>query len=240
MFRQALDRDSAPQLVTPASNTNFYVARLSPDGAWILLEGRSIASHKIALYRVGLRGGAPQLLFNTEGFVQFWCTNKAANLCVFGRPSTGNNELVVAAFNPRGGPGRELVRIPLEAGSSGDIGFDYSWQLSPDGSQIAIVKGHGNQIRLVPLAGGQTRTITTKGHSDLIELNWAIDSQSMFVSTLEPGGANLLHVDLNGDIQPVWQQSQATDTFGFPSPDGRHLAILGSNAESNVWLINNF
>jgi len=86
MFRQALDRDSAPQLVTPASNTNFYVARLSPDGAWILLEGRSIASHKIALYRVGLRGGAPQLLFNTEGFVQFWCTNKAANLCVFVRP----------------------------------------------------------------------------------------------------------------------------------------------------------
>jgi Tol biopolymer transport system component len=240
MFRQALDRDSAPQLVTPASNTNFYVARLSPDGAWILLEGRSIASHKIALYRVGLRGGAPQLLFNTEGFVQFWCTNKAANFCVFGRPSTGNNELVVAAFNPRGGPGRELVRIPLEAGSSGDIGFDYSWQLSPDGSQIAIVKGHGNQIRLVPLAGGQTRTITTKGHSDLIELNWAIDSQSMFVSTLEPGGANLLHVDLNGNIQPVWQQSQATDTLGFPSPDGRHLAILGSNAESNVWLINNF
>jgi len=240
MFRQALDRDSAPQLVTPASNTNFYVARLSPDGAWILLEGRSIASHKIALYRVGLGGGAPQLLFNTEGFVQFWCTNKAANLCVFGRPSTGNNELVIVAFNPRGGPGRELVRIPLEAGSSGDIGFDYSWQLSPDGSQIAIVKEHGNQIRLVPLAGGQSRTITTKGHSDLIELNWAIDSQSMFVSTLEPGGANLLHVDLNGDIQPVWQQSQATDTLGFPSPDGRHLAILGSNAESNVWLINNF
>jgi serine/threonine protein kinase len=240
MFRQALDRDSAPQLVTPVSNTNFYVARLSPDGAWILLEGRSIASHKIALYRVGLKGGAPQLLFNTEGFVQFWCTNKAANLCVFGRPSTGNTELVVAAFNPRGGPGRELVRIPLEAGSSGDIGYDYSWQLSPDGSQIAIVKGHGNQIRLVPLAGGQTRTITTKGHSDLIEVNWAIDSQSMFVSTVEPGGANLLHVDLNGDIQPVWQQSQATETFGFPSPDGRHLAILGSNAESNVWLINNF
>jgi len=240
IFRQALDRDSAPQLVTPASNTNFYVARLSPDGAWILLEGRSITSHKIALYRVGLRGGAPQLLFNTEGFVQFWCTNKAANLCVFGRPSTGNNELVVAAFNQRGGPGRELVRIPLEAGSSGDIGFDYSWQLSPDGSQIAIVKGHGNQIRLVPLAGGPTRTITTRGHSNLIDLNWAIDSQSMFVSTLELAGANLLHVDLNGEIHPVWQQSQATETLGFPSPDGRHLAILGSNAESNVWLINNF
>jgi serine/threonine protein kinase len=240
VFRQPLNPGSAPQLITPAGDTNFLVARLSPDGAWILLEGRAIGSHKIGLYRVGLRGGVPQLLFNTEGFVQFWCTNRAANLCVFGRPSAGNNELVVAAFNPSGGPGRELVRIPVEAGSSADIGFDYSWQLSPDGSQIGIVKGHGNQIRLVPLGGGPTRTMTPKGHSDLIDLSWANDSQSMFVSTLEPGGANLLHVDLNGDTQPVWQQSQATDTWGFPSPDGRHLAILGTSSEANVWTIDNF
>jgi serine/threonine protein kinase len=240
IYRQPLNPGSVPQVITPAGDTNFLVARLSPDGAWILLEGRAIGSHKIGLYRVGLRGGVPQLLFNTEGFVQFWCTNRAANLCVFGRPSAGNNELVVAAFNPRGGPGRELVRIPVEAGSSADIGFDYSWQLSPDGSQIGIVKGHGNQILLVPLGGGPTRTMTPKGHSDLIDLSWANDSQSMFVSTLEPGGANLLHVDLNGDTQPVWQQSQATDTWGFPSPDGRHLALTGASSEANVWMIGNF
>jgi len=60
-----------------------------------------------------------------------------ANLLRVRAASAGNNELVVAAFNPRGGPGRELVRIPVEAGSSADIGFDYSWQLSPDGSQLA-------------------------------------------------------------------------------------------------------
>jgi hypothetical protein len=240
VFRQALDRDSAPQLVTPADDKNFLVARLSPDGAWMLLEGRAIGSHKIGLYRVGLRGGVPQLLFNTEGFVQFWCTNRAANLCVFGRPSAGNNELVITAFNPGGGPGRELVRIPVEAGSSADIGFDYSWQLSPDGSQIGIVKRHGNQILLVPLGGGPTRTMTPKGHSDLADLSWANDSQSMFVSTLEPGGANLLHVNLNGHTQRVWQQSQATDTWGAPSPDGRHLAISGTSSEANVWMISNF
>jgi Tol biopolymer transport system component len=240
VFRQALDRDSAPQLVTPADDKNFLVARLSPDGAWMLLEGRAIGSHKIGLYRVGLRGGVPQLLFNTEGFVQFWCTNRAANLCVFGRPSAGNNELVIAAFNPGGGPGRELLRVPVEAGRSADIGFDYSWQLSPDGSQIGIVKRHGNQILLVPLGGGPTRTMTPKGHSDLADLSWANDSQSMFVSTLEPGGANLLHVNLNGHTQRVWQQSQATDTWGAPSPDGRHLAISGTSSEANVWMISNF
>ena len=240
IYRQPLNQGNAPQLITPAGDTNFLVARSSPDGASILLEGQTIGSRRIALYRVGLRGGVPQLLFNTQGFVQYWCTNRAANLCVFGRPSAGNTELVVAAFNPSGGPGRELARIPVEAGSSADIGFDYSWQISPDGSQIGIVKERGNQILLVPLGGGPSRTITPKGHSDLINLSWANDSQSMFVSTLEPGGANLLHVDLNGDTQSVWRQSQVTETWGFPSPDGRHLAISGSNSEANVWLINNF
>src|SRR6267154_1862215 len=216
MYRQALDPGSTPQLITRAADTNFYAARLSPDGAWILLEGAPSGSRKLGLYRVDLRGGVPQLLFLTEGFVQFWCTNKAGNLCVFGRPSAEKNELVVAAFDPLGGQGKELVRIPLETGSSADIGFDYSWQLSPDGSQIGIVKRHGHHIRLVSLGGRQTRTITVKGYSDLQELNWAIDSQSMFVSSTEPGASALLHVGLNGDAQPVWQQFQPKQRLQVP------------------------
>jgi serine/threonine protein kinase/Tol biopolymer transport system component len=240
MYRQALDPGSTPQLITRAADTNFYAARLSPDGAWILLEGAPSGSRKLGLYRVDLRGGVPRLLFLTDGFVQFWCTNKAGNLCVFGRPSAEKNELVVAAFDPLGGQGKELVRIPLETGSSADIGFDYSWQLSPDGSQIGILKRHGHQIWLVSLGGRQTRTITVKGYSDLQELNWAIDSQSMFVSSTEPGASALLHVGLNGDAQPVWQQFQPKLGWGFPSPDGRHLAIMGTSSEANVWIIGNF
>jgi len=238
MYRQALDQGSTPQPITPAGDTNFYVARLSPDGAWILLEGEPSGSHKMAIYRVDLKGGMPQQLFDTHGFVQFWCTNRAANLCVFGRPSEDKNELVVAAFDPFVGPGKELVRIPLEPGSSADIGFDYTWQLSPNGSRIGIVKRHGSQIRLVPLTGGQT--ITLKGYSDLLDLNWAIDSQSLFVSTLQSGGATLWHIGLNGNARPIWQRPQSPYAWGIPSPDGRHLALVGASAESNVWMIGNF
>jgi len=240
MYRQAIDPGSAPELLSPAANTNFYLARLSPDGAWILLEGEPLASRKMGLYRVDPKGGAPQRIFDIEGFVEFSCSNKAANLCVFGRPSADKSELVVASFDPLGGPGKELVRIPLEAGSSADLGFDYWWQLSPDGSRIAIVKLHSHEIRVVPLRGGQTRTITVKGFPDLLHLEWANDSQSMFVSTFEPGGASLLRLALNGDALPIWHQPQSKTTWGFPSPNGRHLAIMGSNSESNVWIINNF
>jgi hypothetical protein len=143
-------------------------------------------------------------------------------------------------LTPLGGPGKELIRIPLEAGSSADLGFDYWWQLSPDGSRIGIVKWHSHEIRLVPLRGGQTRTIPVMGFPDLLHLEWANDSQSMFVSTFEPGGATLLRVALNGDALPIWHQPQSKTTWGFPSPDGRHLAIMGGNLESNVWIISNF
>jgi hypothetical protein len=157
---------------------------------------------------------------------------------VFGRPSSDKNELVISAFDALVGPGKELVRIPLEAGSSADIGFDYSWQLSPDGSRIGIVKRYGKQIRLVPLAGGQSTTIDR--YSDLLELNWAFDSQSMFVSIQRPGAVVLMHVGLNGDAQSIWQQPQSSLAWGIPSPDGRHLAIISTGAESNAWLIGNF
>jgi serine/threonine protein kinase len=240
MYRQALDRGSAPQLLSPAANTNFYLARLSPDGAWILLEGEPLASRKMGLYRVDPRHGVPQRIFDIDGFVVFSCSNKAADLCVYGQPSTDKSELVIVSFDPLGGPGTELVRIPLEAGSSADLGFDYWWQLSPDGSHIAIVKWHSHEIRLVPLRGGPTKTITVKGFPDLLYLEWSNDSQSMFVSTFEPSGATLLRVALNGDALPIWHQPQSKVAWGFPSPDGRHLAIMSVNSESNVWIISNF
>jgi serine/threonine protein kinase len=240
MYRQAIDPDSAAQVVTPSVNTNFYLAGLSPDRTGILLEGEPLDSRKMGLYRVDPKSGAARLLFNIEGFVLFSCSNKTASLCVFGRPTAEKNELTIVAFDPLSGPGKELLRIPLETGSNADIGFDYWWQLSPDGSKIGIVKKHGNQIAMVPLSGGPTRTITVNGYSDLLEFYWAADSQSMFVSTVAPRGASLLHVLLSGDAQPIWHQPQSTHTWGFPSPDGRHLAIMDSNSESNVWMINNF
>jgi eukaryotic-like serine/threonine-protein kinase len=240
MYRQALERGSAAQLITSGSGTNFLVAQPSPDGAWILLEGAPIGSQKMGLYRVDVKGGIPQRLFDTEAFVLFWCANKAANFCVYGKPSAGRNELVVATFDPLRGPGKELVRVPLDAGSNADIGFDYSWQLSPNGAWIGLLKNHGNQIRLVPVAGGKTRTIAPKGYSDLLSLNWALDSQSLFVSTLQAGGATLLHVALDGDARPIWHQPGSPYAWGIPSPDGRHLAMIGASSEANVWMINDF
>jgi serine/threonine protein kinase/Tol biopolymer transport system component len=240
IFRQTLDRSSTPQLIASTPDMNFYVARFTPDGNSIVLEGRPSDSSTLGLYRVGIEGGIPKLLFHLNGLVQYWCTSKSTSFCVLGQSSPDKNELVVTSFDPLGTDRKELLRIPIEPGSNASVGSDYAWQLSPDGSQIGILKTRENLIRIVPLNGGPTRTIAIKGYSDTVNLNWASDSQSMFVSIVGPAGAGLLHVDLHGNAQPIWQQPQANWTWGIPSPDGRRLAILGSTSEANAWIIDDF
>jgi serine/threonine protein kinase/Tol biopolymer transport system component len=237
IYRQALDPGSTPQPVTSSLGTNFYLARLSPDGASVIVEGESRDSFKMALYRVAITGGVPRLLFSVEGLTQFWCTNETANFCVLGRPNLARNELAISSFDPLTAREKDLLRIPLEPGTQASVGADYAWQLSPDGSWISIMKRHQNRIQLVPLGKNQARTITLNGYADLSDLSWAANSRSLFVSSHGPDGATLLHVTLDGNAQPIWRQPPTNSFWGFSSPDGRHLAITGETRETSVWMI---
>jgi serine/threonine protein kinase/Tol biopolymer transport system component len=240
IYRQSLDPGSAPRLVTPAPDTNFYMARFSPDGASLFLEGEPVSSRKMAIYRVGFAGGLPQVLFPVDGLTLYWCTNRTGGLCALGRVTAGMNELAVSRFDTSGISGKDLLRIPLEPGSDAHAGLDYAWHLSSDGSRIGILKRHSNQIRLARLDGGPAKIISLNGYPDLIDLYWAADAQSLFVSSLGPDGARLLHVDLDGDTHPIWLQPETTWLWGLPSPDGRHLAISSEGPEANVWMVDNF
>jgi serine/threonine protein kinase/Tol biopolymer transport system component len=240
IYRQAIEPGSTPQPITSTPGTNFYLARLSPDGAWVILEGEPVGSNRMLLYRVPISGGVPRLLFPVEDLTQCFCTNQAANFCVLGRPDPRKNELVISSFDPLLAKEKDLIRIALEPGTDAGVGMDYAWQISPDGSWIGIAKRSGNTIRLVPLGKDHARTINIKGYSDLMDLNWAVDSRSLFVSTLGLEGAKLLQVDLDGNAKPVWLQPQTTSSWGFASPDARHLAISGESRETSIWMISNF
>ena len=180
------------------------------------------------------------MLFPVEGLTQCWCTNRAANFCVLGRPDPQKNELAISSFDPLIAKEKDLIRIPLEPGTDAGVGMDYAWQISPDGSWIGIAKRHGDTIRLVPLGKDRARTININGYSSITDLSWAVDSRSLFVSSVGPRGATLLHVDLDGNAQPIWMQPQTDSFWGFSSPDARHLAISGESRETSVWMISNF
>jgi len=119
----------------------------------------------------------------------------------------------------------------------------WNWDLSPDGSQVAeLFPTEENRIRLVPLEGGTARDLFVSGWS--LSWNgpdWSWDGKGFYVESDSPQGATtLLYIDLNGDASAVWEQKGALGTWGFPSPDGRHLAILGYTVDSNVWMLENF
>jgi hypothetical protein len=170
----------------------------------------------------------------------YWCTDAKANLCVVGDVSPSTNELVIIRFDPASGEKHEALRIPVEPGTNARVGADYSWQLSPDGVSIAILKRHGDWIKLVPMNGGPTRTIVLKDHGDLVELSWTHDSRALFVSALTHHGSAVSHVDLSGKTRPVYQDRQADYLGTMPSPDGKRLVIWSNTLESNAWMMDDF
>jgi hypothetical protein len=70
--------------------------------------------------------------------------------------------------------------------------------------------------------------------------DWSVDGRGFFSSTTTGLGSTLLFVDLNGKAHPLWRQESSYLTWGVPSPEGRHLAILGAEFSGNMWMIENF
>jgi len=241
IYRRNIDQKTPAQLVTNSPGMNFYLARVTPDRVAILVEGLPSGKEPIySLYRAELNGANPRLLFNSNDFVNYWCTGAKANFCVLGDMSPATNELVITRFDPTSGQRREALRIALEPGTNARIGEDYFWQLAPDGLNIAILKRHASWIKLVPLNGGPTKTITLKAPSDLLELNWAADSHALFVSAMTAGGAEVYHVDLRGQTRPIFQDHEATYVGAAPSPDGQRIVIWSDKTEANAWMIDDF
>ncbi|HET9696815.1 MAG TPA: protein kinase [Terriglobales bacterium] len=239
IYSQAIDAGSPSQLVTSTPGMNFYIARLTPDRSALLLEGSPNGKYDSAIYRQD-KNGNQRLLFDTNGFVQYWCSDIAANLCIFGQMASNTNDLVITKFDPETGAQRELIKIPVEPGSSARVGEDYAWQLAPDGSSIAILRRDHNWIRLLSLKSGVTKTLLLASQPKLVDLNWASNSRGLFVSSRSATGAVITYVGLNGTTRPFWQKPAARWAGVLQSPDGRHAALWSVGRDANAWMIDEF
>jgi hypothetical protein len=238
IYKQNLDQDRAEPLVSTSQVDRL--PRLSPDGAWIIYESMKPEddvngeSARGQLRRVPVSGGPSQLILTTQGWDDHQCARAPATLCLLSERSD-QKELILTAFDPVKGRDREVVRIATKEG------FEYPFNLSPDGSEIAVLFPEGeNRIRLLPVGGGQPRDLVVKGWYGLSSLDWAADGRGFYASSLSPRAATLLYIDLEGQASPMWEQRGSLWTWGVPSPDGRHLAILGYTMDSNVWMLENF
>ncbi|MFI5095006.1 MAG: protein kinase [Candidatus Acidiferrales bacterium] len=237
-FKQALGQDVAVPLLTVKAGENIGShACLSPDGSWVLYEmsveaeGPSAANQ---IMRVPTAGGTPEFVMRANLEERPRCARSPATLCAIAERSADRKQLVFTAFDPLKGRGRELAKFQA------DPTADYHWDVSPDGTRIALLKDRDGRVEILSLNGRAPQEITARGWDNLFSVNWAADGKALFVSGLQQRGSVLLHLDLQSNAHFLWEHRGGEQTYGVASPDGRHLAMRGWNNETNLWMMENF
>ncbi len=238
IFRQRVDERTAEALITgPEDKLSLH---LSPDGQWLMYfafpGGYSVTKAPL-LMRAPLSGGPPQVVFKARPASDFRCLKAPATMCVLSEWE--NKQLVFYALDPIRGKGQELARQEV---ASGPEIVESNWDISPDGSRIALAlpEGPPARIRMLPLTGGTLQDIRVNGWSAFQSMEWAADGKGWFVASRSAAANTLLFVDPQGHAYPLRQTAGGYDTYAIPSPDGHHLAFLEYTTANNAWMIENF
>jgi serine/threonine protein kinase/Tol biopolymer transport system component len=244
IYKQVLDQPEAQPVVT--GKERKYFPCLSADGTWILYLSRE--NHipypmdgvgvPVRIMRVPTSGGAPQLVLEGRDITGLACAKAPATNCVFSE-LTADRQLIFSAFDPLTGRGVELTGMKLW-----QLNHAYSWDLSPDGLRLAFTQfEYGRaRIQILPLVRGEGREVDVKGESGFRGVQWAPDGKGLFVSANHWQRQQALFVDLHGRADVLVQRwyPGMIGVWCTPSPDGRHLAMLGYTSDNNVWMLENF
>jgi hypothetical protein len=231
IFRQALGTDTALPIVT--SLEDAVTARVSPDGSWLLYLVRKHGQSTAQLMRAPITGGPSQPVLSAD-ISAFRCAKFPQTACALAEQSFDHQQLIFTAFDPLSGRGHELTRVQTSPKS------EYLWDLSPNASSIAIVKRSGGQLRILWFNGRALQVVGPKGWNIADSLDWTADGKALLISSRIQGQLALLHVDLQGNARVLSRPGGEETTIGIPSPDGRHLAILGWTENGNIWMMENF
>jgi WD40 repeat protein len=154
---------------------------------------------------------------------------------VISERSSDNKQIVFSALDPLAGRRWELMRL------DGPMNGTYLWDVSPDGTRIALTRSADAPIEIFRVSGGLAREITSKGWTTTESLTWTADGRGLFISGLSHNLESLLRIDLDGQVHPLWSSRSGLISVGACSPDGRHLAITQSQQVSgNIWMIEDF
>jgi len=246
IFKQSLTDDTAEPLVTGSELMLTGILHTTPDGAWVVYEEYTKSNDRSAgsqVKRVPITGGPSEFVLTANFPGIPLCAGPQAALCTIAESTENRKQIILTTFDPLKGRGHELARldVDLQKKVRGKTeGFQYD--ISPDGTRILWAKFNGEvpSVHILSLRGQPPLEFNVKGWSKLEDIEWAANGKALFISHGVPGGSVLLQVDLQGNAHVLWQQHGGKFTYGRPSPDGRHLAMLGWAVDSNLWMMENF
>ena len=235
IFRQSLHEQNARDFVMGPGEQ--LEPRISPDGSWVLYwdsveKGRQTSGAR-RLMRVPISGGAPEPVVEASRGAMVRCAPGHLP-CILSEFDKATGELIFSTIDPLQVKKSELLRLHTDTAGS-------VWDLSPDGSSVAIVNLGENQdsIHLVQLRNGSS-TVIPLGRSEHISgISCSVDGQGWFVTSSSVHKATIFHVTSNGKVSELWTTSSILGT-PLASPDGKDLAFTISTFNSNAWAIENF
>jgi Tol biopolymer transport system component len=249
IFRQSIDATRPDLLV--GGKDDLGHPQLTPDGLsalYLVFPSSGKPSDNSQLMRVPLAGGSSHVALEEPGIGDYRCAHLPSTVCIYSRIDNGLQRFFTfdpARVNPAGGKGREL----LAARRQSDDGPGSIWSLSPDGRYLASPKSanpeEASVVRILDLTGGAKREISLPNLPLIMGMNWAPDSQTLWVGGYMGRGSGgtrsgLLRVALTGKVRTVLEGSSMAIWFAVPSPDGRRVAVLAHTDNSNVSLLENF
>jgi serine/threonine protein kinase len=241
IFRQSLHSDT-PELIEVGFPDPALCCR-SPDGAWLLFSTSPEWEAPSWDLRRAPSGGGPSEFVLTAHYgadAGARCSRAASGLCVVGEYSSDRKQLIFTAFDAIKGRGRELLRLDVDPTGR------HSWDVSHDGTRIAVLNPPEGRIHILHLDGRPPEQITVKNLMLGDALVWSANDGGFYVDPTTAQGTAVTYLDLNGTPRQIWEvrgsrNAQANQAaWAIPSPDGRHLAINGSLLSSNVWMLENF
>jgi hypothetical protein len=166
--------------------------------------------------------------------VQFRCPQSGS--CIYSELIW--NQLRFLEFDAGNGLGRELMRIDADSTPS-----FIDWDLSPDGSKVALpLSGAQGVVRILDLARQKVTEERVRPGCDLQFASWRADGNGLFLTGAcgDENQFKLISTDLQGHAQVLMESPNVWVGNPVASRDGRHLAFAAKDQTTDVWLLENF
>jgi hypothetical protein len=75
------------------------------------------------------------------------------------------------------------------------------------------------------------------GWTGFDSVSWAAEGEAFYLTSQPPGRTVLLHVDLHGQAQPLFEMPEVVESVVLPSPDGKRLAFGRWSSPNNAWMV---
>jgi len=231
IYKQSLDEDTPERISTGTGS--FRDTPVTPDGKWVfgIPWKPGDTKNPDQLMRIPLEGGPPAPVTSISGGM-IRCARPPSRTCVLEQKTKDGRHMTFTAIDPLQGRGRELARFDSE----GEFTFD----LSPDGTRLAISDYPQGPIHILSLRGQAEQVIPAKFNHLMGDIDWAADGKGLYVTDRAERTTVLSYLELNGRAHVVWENRGGGGMWAKPSPDGRHLAIVDWSSNNNFVMMENF